>query len=299
MPDWDREMAAGHREMDGWFCAVRIRDQSPTDRLREMTARVPEMGARRLAERGSRLTNWVVKSPASLSIECMNDDQENRRGRAGAVSASLAAHQADVTAIPALAAQQIELNDSMALIDQLSQVQSSATTGVKLDKDTITELMIRKALQVAGQIKAFASVTGNQTLLEKMSITASEFNKLRDDLRDERAQEILDAANANKTALLDYGTTPATISALQTRIGTYSLAVPSTRTAQTQVSSATDLLGQEFKRLDMIQKERLDGLMEQFSDTNAGFYNEYKSARILVDAKGGGKKAEPAKPTPP
>lgn len=48
----------------------------------------------------------------------------------------------------------------------------------------------------------------------------------------------------------------------------------------------------------MIQRERLDGLMEQFSDTNPTLYNDYKYARKLIDLRGGGG-AGPANPTPP
>ena len=142
-------------------------------------------------------------------------------------------------------------------------------------------------------------MTGNQTLLRKANVVPSDFTNKRDELRDELAQEIHDLANANLAALADYGTTAATLSALATRISAFTLASPSTRTAQTQVSTATDLLADEIKRAEVIQKERLDGLMEQFSDTNPTFYGEYKSARILVNAKGGGKAEEPAKPTPP
>ena len=48
----------------------------------------------------------------------------------------------------------------------------------------------------------------------------------------------------------------------------------------------------------MIQKERIDGLMEQFSDSNPTFYTEYKSARKLVDNKSGGKDEAPPAPPP-
>ena len=94
------------------------------------------------------------------------------------------------------------------------------------------------------------------------------------------------------------GLTAATLTALQTRIDAYKLATPSTRVAQTKISPATDLLEDELRRADMIQRDRLDGLMEQFSDTNETLYNDYFNARKLVNAKGG-KAAEPAKPTPP
>ncbi len=57
-----------------------------------------------------------------------------------------------------------------------------------------------------------------------------------------------DLAQANLAALADYGTTAATLSALQTRIDVYTLAVPSTRSARTNVSTMTQLLEQELRR---------------------------------------------------
>ncbi len=104
----------------------------------------------------------------------------------------------------------------------------------------------------------------------------------------------------NVAALADYGTTAATLSALQTRIDVYSQAVQSPRIAKSHVAGLTQLLEKEIRRMDTIQRERLDPLMEQFSDSNEMLYNEYQSARTLVDNKGGGKKTAnpPAKPTP-
>lgn len=222
----------------------------------------------------------------------MNKDQENRRGRAGAVSAALTKHQAAIAGVPALVAQQGELNDSIALIDDLSQAQQSPTGGVTINKESVRDLMIKKALQVAGQLKAWASVTGNATVMAKADISRSSFMDVRDDLRDEIAQEIHDQANTNLAALADYGTTSAALAALQTRIDTYTLAVPSTRAARAGRKTLTDLLEQELRRADMIQRDRLDPLMEQVSETDATAYSDYKNARILVDT--GGSKAKPA-----
>ncbi|MDQ3413945.1 MAG: hypothetical protein M3480_03055 [Verrucomicrobiota bacterium] len=49
----------------------------------------------------------------------------------------------------------------------------------------------------------------------------------------------------------------------------------------------------------MIQRERLDGLMEQFSDTNVTLYNDYKNARKLIDRAGGGSSTPPSTPPTP
>ncbi|MBA2436545.1 MAG: hypothetical protein H0V54_15940, partial [Chthoniobacterales bacterium] len=151
-----------------------------------------------------------------------------------------------------------------------------------LDKETVLELMIVKALQVAGQLKANASVSGDNTLRVKATISRNTFMQKRDDLRDDVAAEMHDLANTNLAALVPYGTTAATLSALSTRIGLYVLAVPSTRTARGHITTLTDALEAELRRADMIQRERLDGLMEQFSDTNVTLYNDYKNARKLI-----------------
>ena len=230
----------------------------------------------------------------------MNNDQENRRGRAGSVSAVLKKYQAAIATVPALVAQQGELDDSIALVDDISQAQQSDTGGVTVNKENVQKLMIKKAVQVAGQMKAWANVTGNAEIEVKADLSPNSFMKKRDDLRDEVAQEVHDLANTHLAALAAYGTTAATLSALQTRIDTYTLAVPSPRAARSGRKTLTELLEQEMRRADMIQRERLDPLMEQISETDATAYADFKNARILVDASGGGQKAAtpPAPPKP-
>ncbi len=213
----------------------------------------------------------------------MDDDQENRRSRAGAVSLVLNNNSAAIAGVPLLVAQVAELDDSIALVDNLAQGQMSETSGVTLNKEQVRETMIRKTLQVAGQLKAWASINKNEELLAKVKISHSSFMDKRDDLRANLAQEIHDLANTNLAALADAGTTAATLSALQTRVDTYKLASPSTREAIVHVSTLTKLLETELRRADTIQRERLDGLMEQFSDTEPNFYNTYHAARYIID----------------
>lgn len=214
------------------------------------------------------------------------------------MQAILAANQTLVDTVPALAAQQAELNDSITLIDNISQAQSSPTSGIALDKEQVLELMIRKTLQVAGMLRAYASTIGDQTLLKKAQVSRNTFHNARDEAKDDIAQETHDLANTHRVALAPSGLTDATLTALSTRVNVYKLATPSTRAAEAHGSTLTENLEAELKRADMIQRERLDGLMEQFSDTQPTFYGDYKNARKLVNARGPGK-AEPENPTPP
>ncbi len=127
----------------------------------------------------------------------------------------------------------------MAMVDTISQAQQSPTEGIKIDKEKVLDLMIVKALQVAGQLKAYASVINDNTLKVKATISRNTFMKKRDDLRDDVAADIHDLANTHLAALADYGTTAATLSALFTRIGIYVLAVPSTRTSRGHITTLT------------------------------------------------------------
>lgn len=78
----------------------------------------------------------------------------------------------------------------------------------------------------------------------------------------------------------------ATLTALQTRISAYVEAIAKPRAERVKKSTATDLLGAEFARVDMILEDRIDGLMEQFKETNPTFYSDYQKARRIVDTGG-------------
>ena len=58
-------------------------------------------------------------------------------------------------------------------------------------------------------------------------------------------------------------------------------------TARSHITTLMDALETELRRANMVQRERIDGLMEQFSDTNVTLYNHYKNARKLIDLGGG------------
>ena len=122
--------------------------------------------------------------------------------------------------------------------------------------------MVDYTMRVAGALMAYASAEGNNTLLAKAkSITDTKFVRARDDARDDIAQDIHDEANLVIAALAGYNITAATLTALQTRIDAYRLAISKPKLAIGERSMHTSLLKQEFARADKIVKERLDGLV--------------------------------------
>ncbi len=131
---------------------------------------------------------------------------------------------------------------------------------------------------------------------DKAGINPSDFTHVRDDQRDDIAQGVHDDASGVHDDLADYGVTAATLTALQTRIDAYRLAIASPKMAQGERSMHTDLLKQEFARAEAIVKERLDGLILQFEETNQPFVMTYQNARKVTDT---GSTPTPTPPTPP
>ncbi len=197
-------------------------------------------------------------------------------------------------AVPAMVTQHQNLLDSTALIDSLAQAQKAVTTGIAVDKKVFQGQMVSYALRVAGALMAYASTNNNNTLLNKAKISENTFAKARDDARDDIAQDMHDEANAILAALADYGVTAATLTALQTRIDAYRMAIASPKMAIGERSTHTGLLKQEFARADALVKNRLDGLVRQFEETDATFVANYRNARKITDTG-----SQPTPPTPP
>ena len=73
----------------------------------------------------------------------------------------------------------------------------------------------------------------------------------------------------------------------------YSAHLPKPRERQAKGAAATKELVTLFTTLDELFGNQLDPLMEKFKESNAGFYNEHRTARLLVDS-GAARAGKPA-----
>lgn len=223
-------------------------------------------------------------------LTVMNDRQENKLGMYRATGEVLASNASIYAGVPAMVTNQQNFLDSISLIDSLAQAQSAVTTGVTIDKTNFGKQMVAYTMRVAGQLKAYGSQNNNATLFAKAdAINDTKFVRARDDDRDDIAQDIHDEANKIIAGLANYGTTAATLSALQTRIDAYRLALPSTTAVRKTRKTNTELIKQEFARAEMLLNDRLDGLILQFEEANPQFVLAYNHARETTNTGSRGK----------
>ena len=172
------------------------------------------------------------------------------------------------------------------LIEQNRDAQIVEITGVTTDKNAKKTIMIDKALFVANRVQSYATVAGNNELLENVSYSSSDLKKARDTDVVGICDTIASKANANVAALATYGITAAVITDLQTAITAYSTMISKPRTTRSLTKNATENLAVLFKQFDDLLTKRLDLDIEVFKTSKPDFYSQYQTARIIVSTGG-------------
>jgi hypothetical protein len=199
-----------------------------------------------------------------------------------------------------------QFRSRIALIDAYTVVQSADRSGITRQKAEATRLLIDLDEEIAGALVTYGMLTGDHALREKARMNRSDVEKLPDTDIDDHATMILEAARAlpspapaGRPSPADMGITPGKLDTLATRIETYNLLLGSPRAARGEISNATRGIETAIAEADELAKDGLDKLMLQFRGTD--FFNEYQSARKIVDqgSRGSGDEAPTRIPVPP
>jgi len=227
----------------------------------------------------------------------MTDKQENKFSMYLASEDILDANNATWAGTPAFVSAKTLYSDVILRIGKARQVQEKETKGVTEDKAQAREAAITKGITIAAATFAFASVTSNNTLKEQVNYSPSDLRLSRDTILVDRLRVIHNAANDYAADLVDFGVQAADLSDLDTLINKYADQVQNPRTAIGERSTATQELEALFVEGDTVLKEQLDKLIEIFKVSAPNFYNQYKSARVIVDLGRGGS-SDPDEPEP-
>lgn len=181
-----------------------------------------------------------------------------------------------------------DLEEVLARIDTLLKVQEGKD-GAAAEKAATLQLLGDAAYEIAAATKACATASGNTFLAGSVDFTRSQVTQGRDATVSARCQGILDTASGVADSLKDYGITAAKLAKLQQRIAAFNAVQTKPRQVTSSGSAATRELPELFRQASAVLENRLDGLMVQFKESQPSFYNEYQSARVIVDAASSGR----------
>ncbi|MBK9274709.1 MAG: hypothetical protein IPM49_09240 [Flavobacteriales bacterium] len=213
----------------------------------------------------------------------MDKKQENQLTMFYAVQKTLERHGAVWSGTPAMVAASTEYDANIASLEACVEKQVIDIRGFARAKAEAEAEMVAMTLQVAGGVRAYATVVGDSVLADKMNVTRSTLLRHRDSVVAQHCQGIHTEATAVVASLADYGVLPATLTALQGAIDAYVAAITAPRNAITQRKGATAELRMLIKDTTKLLVKRLDSLVEQYRLANAEFYREYHNSRMIVD----------------
>ncbi len=169
-------------------------------------------------------------------------------------------------------------------IEEAQAAQSEAQVSVGKSKKQLKRTIAEKADILNDAVEAFAAVTENPALEDKMSATASELNRLRNEDFIVRIMEVVTGTLAHKDTLLaEYGVTEEQIIDLQTDLNGFQNILGKPRAYQIASVQATKDLSALFTESDSVLYTKLDKVMKIFKRRDTTFYNGYLAAREIVD----------------
>jgi hypothetical protein len=212
-----------------------------------------------------------------------------------ATQAILKTHQDVWESLGAFADASGEFDEQVDSIQTLLQVQTDRKGGTA-DKAQALNAVVDSAFEITAALLAYARANADDALADTMDFSRSDIVAGRDSEVLARCQNIYTHATELVASLANYGITPAKLSAFKKQTDAFAAVKTRPRQDRATGAAATKAFPELFALADELLNDRLDGLAIQFKDTQPAFYNEYTTARVIVDLRG--RMTQQANPVP-
>lgn len=222
--------------------------------------------------------------------------QNNKLRSYGATQGVLDTHESKWSALVAFAAGVTKFNSIVTEINDLAQTQASRN-GASNEKSYALDALASAAFEVSAALHAYAVAQEDFALEGRVDFSLSSISLGRESSVLSRCRDIHAAAVEHAGDLADYGITAAKLTALKKKVDAFEGSMNKPRQHVAESAAATVTLAERFKDADEVLNKCLDKLVFQFKDSAPDFFNEYQSARIVVDLRGG-RSVSKVSPTP-
>ncbi len=170
-------------------------------------------------------------------------------------------------------------------IDEQAQT-AAGKSGAASAKKLALVALGKAGEEIIGAVLAYANEQALPELAAKVNYAPTDFISGNARKIVTRANTVHAAATEALANLADYRITAAKLTAFKKKIDAYDSVKTSPRENIVERSAANQLLPQLIRTAVNIFRDQLDGLMVQFKSEHPNFYEEYFSARSIVDTRG-------------
>ncbi len=222
----------------------------------------------------------------------MNYKQRNHLAMFMAVQHVFKTYPTELSVIKALEGFIAKFNELLTQINEVYRIQQGHTTGSSKLKLKEEAEMIEATVHLAAAMYVFAQVTEAPDLQAKCAVSVSLLEKMPDQTLLAACLNIYNEAIKLGDALSEYGKSPDDIARTKKEIDDFSVLISSPRSAIVTRSQATKELALLIDEANDLLRNKVDKLMELLKVSQAKVYNTYRSARVIVDLRGGKKVEE-------
>ncbi len=216
----------------------------------------------------------------------MNKKQINKSRMYFACDLILDNHNDLISTMPELQAAHNLLKNKLVLIEQYRQVQEVDSSGLTINKTKLRIELSNSILQFSDVLKTYSTIIKDDVLKNKAWYNSSHLVRSSDPIIYDIGLLLYNLALPLKVELERFTLTQAVFDSMEVLLNSFKKAIPEKRIATGTSKISTANIKETFAALDKLLKEEMDILMLPFQYINIDFYNEYKSARNIIDYSG-------------
>ncbi len=214
----------------------------------------------------------------------MNQNQINRKEMYETVDSFLDTNSAKWSSIQKLGEFKNAFSNVKGQINEAQYAQQEAQVFLGKNKTQLKNTVALKADILNDSIEAFALVTGNMELANKMATNYSQLNRMRNTEFIPAIMAIITATDNNAEPLqIEYGVTTEQVDGLKNDFDEFLAINGEPRAYRIASVQATKDLESLFTEATDILQNKLDKVMSIFKRRDVNFYNGYLAARVVVD----------------
>lgn len=216
----------------------------------------------------------------------MNNYQTNIYRMFLAVQNYLTGQTAITTKISALGRAITKFNDKVKEIEDIDSGKLKLSSGKAVTKSELKKELSEQLSKVASAMFTYADENKMTELKARSDYSDWDFKKKKDADLSVTAKAIYDDALPLVTTLAEYGIVQDDIELLEDLIADFKAAIGESGSAKSKKSGATKALITAFNEARKILDDEIDKHANTLKKDNLNFFNEYKSARVILDYGG-------------
>lgn len=165
------------------------------------------------------------------------------------------------------------------------QRQADLILGYAKDKREKRQKMAEMSFSIKSALQAMASDEGNTILFNALDYALSKLMSGSANQSLTRCKIIQEYAEDNAAALVSYGITAAMITGNADLIEAFELVIANPKDQLAKRKAATADIKKKIRAVDLVIKDKLDRMMENFRLSAPEFYAQYFNDRKIYDAK--------------